>query len=81
MNGPIFNKTELDQKAFILALEKAAEENPHALILMGPILNSENKKIESGILPVINEVDGQSLNYYEYFELIFVQINELFKVC
>jgi len=79
INGPIFNKTDLDLKPFTMALEKAANENPHTLILLGPILNSENKKIESGILP-INEFDGQSQNYFEYFENIFIKINEIFKV-
>jgi len=89
VNGPIFNKSNLDFTLFLKTLTHIAEENPHALILNGPILNVDNTMIMSGDLRVNEDIlgdsiypgiDGSNMNYFELFEFIILKINEIFKV-
>jgi hypothetical protein len=77
LNGPIFNRKEINLDLFIQTLNSIAMENPHALILSGPFVNIENSALTSGDIK-LNANEESSMNYFEFFEFIIKKINDVF---
>jgi hypothetical protein len=80
LNGPILNKNDIDFGLFIATLRNLANDDPHALILSGPILNIENAAISSGDIKFTNNNDENNANYFELFEFFLNKLNEIFFV-
>jgi len=80
VNGPILNKSDIDLGLFVETMKKIAADEPHALILSGPILNIENSAINSGEFRFPNNTDENSSNYFEIFEFFLEKLNEIFAV-
>ena len=80
VNGPILNKTDVDFGLFVETLKKLANDDPHALVLSGPILNIENAAVNSGDIKFPNTPDENSANYFEVFEYFLNKLNEIFMV-
>jgi hypothetical protein len=78
INGPFMNKKNVDLTVLKKTLNYIANENPHALILNGPILNVDNEMIASGEINFGNK--ESSTNYFELFEMILSEILRIFQV-
>ena len=46
LNGPILNKTNFNMGIFLHTLNHIANDNPHALIINGPIFNLDDAMIQ-----------------------------------
>lgn len=79
MNGPIFNRLDIDLNIFLQTLKLIANDNPHALILSGPLINVDNSAVILGELPT-RDGEEMSMNYEEFFETLLYKINEVFLV-
>jgi hypothetical protein len=77
LNGPIFNRKEINFDLFTQTLNSIAMENPHALILSGPFISLDNSAVVSGDIKE-NANNESSMNYYDFFENIIRRINEVF---
>lgn len=80
VNGPILNKHDVDFGLFVETLKNLANDDPHALILSGPVLNIENAAISSGDIKFMNSGDENSTNYFDLFEYFLNKLNEIFMV-
>jgi hypothetical protein len=76
VNGPILNKTNVDLSIFLQTMQEISKDNPHALIINGPILNVDNAMIQSG---EIQYNDGV-MNYFDLFENVLIELGKIFNV-
>jgi hypothetical protein len=78
INGPFMNKKNVDITVLKKTLNYIANENPHALILNGPIISVDNEMIASGEINFGNK--ESCTNYFELFEMILSEILRIFQV-
>lgn len=78
VNGPILNKKDFNLSLFLSTLANISNDNPHALILNGPLLNVDNEALAPCDINIQGE--SSSMNYFEIFELILTKINIIFAV-
>lgn len=75
LNGPFYSKDNHDLSVLKKTLQLIKNENPHCLIINGPIIYSENEDIKNG--DIINE-KGTQQTYYELFDSFIKILNEMF---
>jgi hypothetical protein len=82
VNGPILNKTNVDLSIFLQTMQEISKDNPHALILNGPILNVDNVMIQSGDIKYTNgsNIGNEGVNYFDLFEIILIELGKIFNV-
>ena len=71
MNGPYYPKNQINLDPFISLLSSLSQKEPHAIIINGPFIYSENEQIQSGDL-------GEYETYINLFKLILKSINQIF---
>ena len=71
MNGPYYPKNQINLDPFISLLSSLSQKEPHAIIINGPFIYSENEQIQSGDL-------GEYETYINLFKLILKNINQIF---
>ena len=71
MNGPYYPKNQINLDPFISLLSSLSQKEPHAIIINGPFIYSENEQIQSGDL-------GEYDTNINLFKLILKSINQIF---
>ena len=77
MNGPFFSKDNYDLTVFKKTLQMIKNQNPHCLIINGPIIYSENEYIKNG--DIVNENNAQ-ITYHDLFDSFIKLIDEMFFI-
>ncbi|MCQ2820068.1 MAG: hypothetical protein MJ252_22605, partial [archaeon] len=80
-NGPYFSKSNLDLKMFGTILSQVASKNPHAIILNGPFIPTDNEIIESRDINFLSYTSNKTLGdqtYEDLFEEMMKLIAQIF---
>jgi DNA polymerase alpha subunit B len=78
VNGPIFNKNDINFDVFLQTMNTIACENPHVLVLSGPFLNIDNDAMLAGDIKLSPDSE-MSLTYNEFYDYILVKLNDIFS--